>query len=187
MAEGVGRGRPSPPNRLSESPAVAVPRWIPAYVGLGSNLDDPAAQVRTALAGLATLPESRLIARSPLFRNPPLGGIEQPDFVNGVAGLLTRLSAPDLLAQLLALETRQGRLRDAGVRWAARRIDLDLLVYGDHRLSLDHLEVPHPGIAARNFVLLPLLAIAPGLDIPGLGPVRRLAAAAGGPALVPVG
>lgn len=152
--------------------------WIPAYVGLGSNQDDPVAQLRKALRALAGLPDTRLVAHSPLYRNPPLGGLPQPDYVNAVAGLLTRLPAPALLDALLALETAQGRRRDGG-RWASRTLDLDLLVYGRAQIDEPRLRVPHPGMAERNFVLFPLLDIAPGLEIPGLGAVGRLARAAG--------
>jgi 2-amino-4-hydroxy-6-hydroxymethyldihydropteridine diphosphokinase len=152
--------------------------WIPAYVGLGSNQDDPAAQVRRALRSLASLPQTRLVRHSGLYRSPPLGGLAQPDYVNAVAALLTRAPALDLLDALLALEAGQGRRRD-GVRWSPRTLDLDLLVYGRELIDEPRLRVPHAGIADRNFVLFPLLEIAPGLDVPGLGPVARLAQAAG--------
>lgn len=160
--------------------------WIPAYVGLGSNQDDPVAQVRQALRSLAGLPETRLLARSPLYRNPPLGGLAQPDYVNAVAGLLTRLPPLDLLDALLALETAQGRRRDGG-RWASRTLDLDLLVYGRAQIDEPRLRVPHPGMAERNFVLFPLLDIAPGLEVPGLGSIARLAHAAGHAGLTRIG
>lgn len=151
--------------------------WVPAYVGIGSNLDDPEVQVQTALHALSALPETRCISQSATLRNPALGPQPQPDFINAVAGLLTRLPAADLLDALLAIEQRQGRLRHPDLRWGPRRIDLDLLVYGDTVLETDRLVIPHPGIASRNFVLFPLLEIAPGLRVPGLGPVRRLVAA----------
>ncbi|MDP2325557.1 MAG: 2-amino-4-hydroxy-6-hydroxymethyldihydropteridine diphosphokinase [Gammaproteobacteria bacterium] len=151
--------------------------WVPAYVGIGSNLDDPDRQVQAAFEALAELPNTRRVCRSATVRNPALGPRPQPDFVNAVAGLLTRLSPIDLLDALLAIERGQGRDRSSGVRWGPRRIDLDLLVYGDVVQDTDRLVIPHPGIASRNFVLLPLLEIAPGLRVPGLGPVRHLAAA----------
>lgn len=151
-------------------------RWVPAYVGIGSNLDQPARQVHLALAALAGLPDTRLVSHSATLRNPALGSQPQPEFFNAVAGLLTYLEPLTLLEELLALERRQGRDRSAGLRWGPRRIDLDLLVYGDVTLDTERLKVPHPGIVARNFVLLPLLEIAPALRIPGLGPVWRLAA-----------
>jgi 2-amino-4-hydroxy-6-hydroxymethyldihydropteridine diphosphokinase len=151
--------------------------WVPAYVGVGSNLDGPAEQVRRALQALAGLPETRCIACSSSWCNPALGPQPQPDFVNAVAGLLTLLPPERLLEELLALERRQGRDRSSGLRWGPRCIDLDLLVHGDAVLATGSLVLPHPGIATRNFVLFPLREIAPGLRIPGLGPVWRLAAA----------
>ena len=150
--------------------------WVPAYVGIGSNLDDPGRQVHLALEALAGLPDTRFVSHSTTLRNPALGSQPQPEFFNAVAGLLTYLEPLTLLEELLALERRQGRDRSAGLRWGPRRIDLDLLVYGDVTLETERLTVPHPGIAGRNFVLLPLLEIAPALRIPGLGPVWRLAA-----------
>jgi 2-amino-4-hydroxy-6-hydroxymethyldihydropteridine diphosphokinase len=156
---------------------VSAEAWLPAYIGLGSNLDDPVAQLRRAFAGLAELPFSRLVARSRLYRNPPLGGLSQPDYVNGVAAILTRLEPRVLLDALHAIERAQGRDRTESKRWAARTLDLDLLVHGELKLKSAQLELPHPGIATRNFVLLPLLEVAPGLHIPGLGAVAKLAAA----------
>lgn len=149
--------------------------WVPAYVGVGSNLDDPAEQVRAAVAALGAIPETRFIACSTYWRNPALGPQPQPDFVNAVAGLLTLLPPGRLLDELLAIERRQGRDRTAGVRWGPRRIDLDLLLHGDTVIDSETLLLPHPGMATRNFVLLPLLEIAPSLRVPGLGPVWRLA------------
>jgi 2-amino-4-hydroxy-6-hydroxymethyldihydropteridine diphosphokinase len=154
---------------------MAAAAQVPAYVGLGSNLDDPVAQLRRALASLGQLPDTRLVARSSFYRNPPMGPPEQPDFVNAVAGLLTTLPAPDLLAALQAIEDAQGRRRD-GPRWGPRTLDLDLLVYGDLRLESEALTLPHPGLAARPFVLVPLHEIAPGLRLPGGASLARLAA-----------
>ena len=150
--------------------------WIPASLGIGSNQDDPVEQVRVALRALATLAKTRLITVSSLYRNPPMGPIEQPDYVNAVAIVLTRLSASELLAQLQALELKQGRDRDNGPRWGPRRIDLDILTYGYRQIKKSDLIIPHPGISARNFVLLPLFEICPDLSIPGLGLVSRLVA-----------
>ena len=147
--------------------------WYPAYVGLGSNLHMPARQIDDAFGLLAELPATRLVRRSSLYRSSPLGGIEQPDFVNAAAALLTTLEPADLLAKLQEIERRQGRERD-GTHWGPRVLDLDLLVYGREIIDQPGLTVPHPGIAERNFVLLPLGEIAPELVIPGLGPVTRL-------------
>jgi len=148
-------------------------RWVPAYVALGSNLDDPRAQVERALAALDGLPDTRCVLRSSLYRTRPFGPVEQPDFVNAVAGVLTLLDPATLLSRLKALEAQLGRERPV-VRWGPRRIDLDLLVHGDARLSQPDLAVPHPGIAERAFVLVPLAEIAPDLVVPGAGRVRDL-------------
>lgn len=156
--------------------ASAQPAWVPAYIGVGSNLEDPAAQVRSALAALAELPESRLVAASGLYRNPPMGPQDQPDYVNAVAGILSRLEPAPLLGELQALERRLGRVRKAGDRWGPRIIDLDLLMYGRRIVEEPGLTLPHPGISERNFVLFPLRDIAASLHVPGAGRVRDLAA-----------
>jgi 2-amino-4-hydroxy-6-hydroxymethyldihydropteridine diphosphokinase len=152
---------------------MPLPRWVPAYVALGSNLDDPRTQVERALAALAGLPDTRRVLSSSLYRSRPFGPVTQPDFVNAVAGVLTRLDPAALLAQLKALEARLGRERPV-VRWGPRRIDLDLLVHGAARIVEPGLEVPHPGIAERAFVLVPLAEVAPDLVVPGRGRVRDL-------------
>jgi 2-amino-4-hydroxy-6-hydroxymethyldihydropteridine diphosphokinase len=156
---------------------MAPGTWVPAYVGLGSNLDDPPAQLSRALEALGRLSDTRLVARSAFFRNPPLGPPAQPEYVNAVAGLLTGLTPPQLLASLQAIEDAQGRRRD-GPRWGARTLDLDLLLHGESRVASEQLTLPHPGIAARPFVLIPLFEIAPGLRLPGGVRVATLAEAA---------
>ena len=148
-------------------------RWNPAYIGLGSNLQGPAGQIESALDELREIPETKVISRSSLYRSSPLGGIEQPDFVNAVAAVLTTLGPRDLLRNLKAIERRRGRERN-GQRWGPRVIDLDLLVFSRAVLSEAGLSIPHPGIAERNFVLLPLREIAPDLVIPGLGRVASI-------------
>jgi 2-amino-4-hydroxy-6-hydroxymethyldihydropteridine diphosphokinase len=150
-------------------------RWIPAYIGIGSNLDNPEAQVKRALDDLKGLPCTRLVAVSGLYRTPPMGPQDQPDYVNAVAGLLTRQSPEKLLLSLQNLENSLGRVRTKGDRWGPRVIDLDLLVYGTVQQTLPGLSLPHPGILERNFVLLPLREIAPSLIVPGQGVVRTLA------------
>jgi 2-amino-4-hydroxy-6-hydroxymethyldihydropteridine diphosphokinase len=152
--------------------------WHPAYVGLGSNLDEPALQIRRALAGLAVLPETRLIRQSSLWGSKPMGPVPQPDFVNAVAGLLTGLEAAEFFAALRRLEQQLGRTA-ARERWGPRRIDLDLLVFAGLRLEADELRLPHPGIVERNFVLYPLAEVAPELMVPDCGRVRELAARVG--------
>lgn len=149
-------------------------RWIPAFVALGSNLDDPQSQVGRALEALADLPQSRLVSRSSLFRSAPFGPVVQPEFVNAVAGLLTTLDARTMLGELKALERSLGRETPV-VRWGPRRIDLDLLIHGDARVDEPGIQVPHPGLTERAFVLVPLAEIAPDLEVPGVGRVRTLA------------
>jgi 2-amino-4-hydroxy-6-hydroxymethyldihydropteridine diphosphokinase len=150
--------------------------WHPAYVGLGSNLDEPATQVRRALSALAALPATRLLRRSRLYRSRPLGPVAQPDFVNAAAGLLTQLDASDFFAELRALERALGR-EPTRERWGPRRIDLDLLMFAQLQLQGPELQLPHPGIVKRNFVLYPLSEVAPELVVPGCGPLAALTAA----------
>jgi 2-amino-4-hydroxy-6-hydroxymethyldihydropteridine diphosphokinase len=148
-------------------------RWLPAYVGVGSNLADPQAQVRRALKALEQLPGSRLIASSSLYRTQPLGDVVQPPFVNAVAGLLTQSTPEDLLAALRNLERELGR-EPPRERWGPRVIDLDLLVVGREERATETLTLPHAGIAMRDFVLYPLADVAPDLDVPRLGRVAPL-------------
>jgi 2-amino-4-hydroxy-6-hydroxymethyldihydropteridine diphosphokinase len=147
--------------------------WQPAYVGVGSNLADPARQVRAAFERLAGLPRTRRVLVSPLYGSRPLGPVAQPDFVNAVVGLLTQLSSSELLLQLRALETALGRPPQRE-RWGPRVLDLDLLSYAQEQRSDTALMLPHPGIVERNFVLYPLCDIAPDLELPGLGRVTEL-------------
>lgn len=153
---------------------MTATRWSPAYIGLGSNLQGPAGQVESAVEQLRNITETKLCSRSSLYRSSPLGGIEQPDFVNAVAAVLTRLEPRGLLSELKSIERKRGRERK-GQRWGPRVIDLDLLVFSGQVLDEDGLRVPHPGIALRNFVLLPLREIAPELVVPGLGRVASIA------------
>ena len=148
--------------------------WLAAYVGIGSNLSDPAAQVERTFADLAAMPGVQLVARSALYRTAPFGPVEQDDFVNAVAGVLTTLAPQQLLDALRHLEVARGRVRS--VRWGPRILDLDLLVQGTLTVDTADLTLPHPGIAERNFVLYPLRDIAPELHIPGMGQVAALAA-----------
>ena len=147
--------------------------WYPAYVGLGSNLNGPARQLESTFELLDEIPDTRLITRSSLYRSAPFGGIEQPEFVNAVAALLTQLTAAELLKELQRIETERGRER-GGVQWGPRVLDLDLLVYSSEKINEPELIIPHPGIGERNFVLLPLGEIAPDLMVPGLGRVASI-------------
>jgi 2-amino-4-hydroxy-6-hydroxymethyldihydropteridine diphosphokinase len=147
-----------------------VPR---AYVALGSNLGDPQQQVLDALDALARLPGTRVLARSQLYRTPPWGVLAQPPFVNAAALLETELSPHALLDALLAIELAAGRVRD-GARWGPRTLDLDLLHMPGVQLDDAQLTLPHPRIAERAFVLLPLNDLDPALELPGQGRVDRL-------------
>jgi 2-amino-4-hydroxy-6-hydroxymethyldihydropteridine diphosphokinase len=150
--------------------------WQPAYIGVGSNLQDPRARVLEGLSRLAQLPQTRLVLTSRLYGSRPFGKADQPDFVNAAAGLLTQLDSMALYQNLHAIEVAMGRA-ERHERWGPRIIDLDLLGYARERRSDPTLTLPHPGIVERNFVLYPLAEIAPDLDVPGLGRVAALAAA----------
>jgi 2-amino-4-hydroxy-6-hydroxymethyldihydropteridine diphosphokinase len=132
-----------------------------AYVGIGSNLDDPQAHVTRAFDELARLPGTSLAARSSLFRSAPVGFAAQPDFINAVASIETQLPAQALLQALQQIELKHGRKRTFAN--APRTLDLDLLLYGDLSLHEQDLVVPHPRMHERAFVLRPLLEIAPHL------------------------
>ena len=147
--------------------------WQPAYIGVGSNLENPQAQVLAAFAALAAIADTRVVLTSPLYVSRPFAPPTQPDYVNAAAGLLTRLGPGELLAQLRAIESRFGR-PERHERWGPRVIDLDILVFGRERRQDPQLTLPHPGIVERNFVLYPLADIAPELDVPGLGRVSEL-------------
>jgi 2-amino-4-hydroxy-6-hydroxymethyldihydropteridine diphosphokinase len=149
--------------------------WQPVYIGIGSNVDDPTAQVRRAVTKLGELSASRVFAVSRLYGSRPFGPILQPDFVNAVVGALTQLESWKFLTGLQAIETALGR-PTRHQKWGPRVIDLDLLIYGRERASGGSLVLPHPGIAERNFVLLPFADIAPDVEVPGLGRVAELAA-----------
>lgn len=135
------------------------------YIGLGSNLNNPIQQIYTAVEALKHISLTEFIIVSSLYRNPPLGP-PQPDYINAVAALDTSLPAEQLLEQLQAIEAQQGRMR-SGKQWGEpRTLDLDLLLYGDTHIQTDKLIIPHPGLKQRNFVLYPLVEIAPHLQLP---------------------
>ncbi|MGM0951771.1 MAG: 2-amino-4-hydroxy-6-hydroxymethyldihydropteridine diphosphokinase [Pseudomonadota bacterium] len=143
-----------------------------AYIGLGSNLQDPAAQLARAVAELAGLPDTTLLAQSPFYASRPVGPQDQPDFVNGAARLQTTLSAHQLLDHLQEIEQAHGRERLR--HWGPRTLDLDLLVFGNETINDQRLTVPHAELANRNFVLLPLLDLNPDLTLPDGRPVSGL-------------
>ncbi|PTS83050.1 2-amino-4-hydroxy-6-hydroxymethyldihydropteridine diphosphokinase [Pseudomonas sp. HMWF032] len=135
------------------------------YIGLGSNLATPVAQLRSALTALAALPQTQLVAQSSFYASDPLGPADQPRYVNAVAALDTTLSPLALLDALQAIELEQGRTRKAE-RWGPRTLDLDILLFGDQQLEEPRLIVPHYHMHARAFVLYPLADIAPDLELP---------------------
>lgn len=147
--------------------------WRPAYIGVGSNLDEPEHRVTAALASLAQRDDIAAFTTSSLWRSAPVGTGPQPDYTNAVAAFLWR-GAPDaLLETLLATEREHGRVRD-GVRWAPRRLDLDLLLLSDVVMDTPDLTLPHPRMTERAFVLRPLAELAPTVSVPGHGAVRAL-------------
>lgn len=141
------------------------------YVALGSNLGDRAAMLTAAEAAIARLPGVKVLRRSKVHHSPALlppgDTTPQPDFLNAVLELSSELSAPELLLELKKIEREMGR--DPGARWAPRIIDLDLLLYGDVVINQPGIELPHPGMVSRRFVLVPLAELAPTLMHPVLG------------------
>ncbi|MGR9073154.1 MAG: 2-amino-4-hydroxy-6-hydroxymethyldihydropteridine diphosphokinase [Gammaproteobacteria bacterium] len=154
--------------KASDNPVAVV------YIGLGSNLDNPANQIQRARSGVSALDRVEETAFSSLYGSPPMGPQDQPDYVNAVMEIRTDLPPLELLKRLQEIEIRQGRVRHEE-RWGARTIDLDLLLYAQLEINLPELTVPHPGMQGRAFVLYPLMEIAPDLTVPGLGPLAHLA------------
>lgn len=150
-----------------------------AWIGLGSNLDGPTERIRQALHWLDTLPHTTLAHASSLYGSTPVGPADQPDFINAVAELDTALPPLALLDELQALEQRAGRVRQR--HWGERTLDLDLLLYGDQVVDEPRLQVPHPEMSRRGFVLEPLAELAPTLCLPDNRRVDTLRAACADP------
>jgi 2-amino-4-hydroxy-6-hydroxymethyldihydropteridine diphosphokinase len=146
-----------------------------AYVGLGTNLGDREAMLRSALEQLAAEPGVEVVAVSAFRDTAPVGVVDQPRFLNAAASVQTSLPARELLDRLLGIERRLGRTRE-GPRFGPRTIDLDLLLYGDERIDEPGLEVPHPRLHERLFALEPLRDLDPDLVVPGHGPLGDLVA-----------
>jgi len=149
-----------------------------AWIGLGSNVGEPAAQVRAAFEAIDGIGGTRRFASSSLYASTPMGPPDQPLYINAVAGVATDLSPHALLHSLQAIERAAGRVR-SGRRWGPRRLDLDLLAFDQCTIDDDELTLPHPGAAERAFVLVPWAEIAPATRIPGAGRVGDLAPAGG--------
>lgn len=145
-----------------------------AFVGLGSNLGEPAQQLASAVQALAALPRSTLVAVSPGYESVPWGDPDQANFLNAVAAIDTALTPQQLLAELLRIELAHGRDRSSGRRNGPRTLDLDLLVHGARVVDEPGLQLPHPRLPERAFVLLPLHDLAPELEIPGIGALKSL-------------
>tara|TARA_R110002049_G_scaffold147342_1_gene310093 strand:- start:58455 stop:58955 length:501 start_codon:yes stop_codon:yes gene_type:complete len=144
-----------------------------AYIGIGSNLQNPFLQVTSAIEQLDLITDSDLISHSSLYLSRPMGPPDQPPYVNAVAWLTTRLTAHSLLLKLQSIENEHGRIRK-GEHWGPRTLDLDILVYGNYMIKNQALTVPHPGIKYREFVLYPLHEVNKNLMIPSLGAIHRI-------------
>lgn len=148
--------------------------WTKTFIGLGSNLNQPIQQIISALNALRLLPNSQFINHSSLYRTPPLGPPNQPAYINAVAVLATQLTPIELLTQLHIIENIHGRIR-SDIRWEARSLDLDILLYGQLIVKQPQLIIPHPRLHQRAFVLIPLMEIASGeLWIPNVGRLHEL-------------
>ena len=139
--------------------------WVPAYIAIGSNLEQPEKQVQQAFIRLTQLPLSAAFQKSALYRSAPMGPVDQPSYINAVMGLLTQLTAEQLLTELQGIERQMGK-QISPLRWGPRVIDLDLLLYGELRTHSEQMQLPHPGLLVRNFVMQPLADIAPLLKLP---------------------
>lgn len=144
-----------------------------AYIGLGSNLGNPEKQLPRAMQALRQRPDIQLLQSSSLYRSRPMGMAGQPDFVNAVAKISTDLYPMELLAILQEIEQQHQRVRTKE-RWGPRTLDLDILLYGDLQMHTKELQIPHPGMSEREFVLIPLREIEADLMIPGKGSLREL-------------
>lgn len=140
-------------------------RMTIVYIGIGSNLNSPIQQVKTAIANLSMLPETTILKQSSFYQSRPIGPPDQPDYINAAVALETRLSPEALLKALQVLEENQGRQRSA-IRWEARVIDLDILLYGNEVIRTETLSIPHLQLKVRAFVLYPLTEIAESLVLP---------------------
>ncbi|HEB82266.1 MAG TPA: 2-amino-4-hydroxy-6-hydroxymethyldihydropteridine diphosphokinase [Gammaproteobacteria bacterium] len=147
-----------------------------AYIGLGSNIDQPRLQIKTAMAALDALDAVHVLADSGYYRSRPMGPADQPDYINAVVEIDTSLTPQALLRQCQQIEQQQGRVKKR--HWGERCIDLDILLYAQQQIVQEDLTIPHPGICERDFVYMPLLKLSPNIHIPGIGPLKQQLAAA---------
>lgn len=157
---------------------------VTAYIGLGSNLSDPATQLTEAISAIEQLPHTQLIKCSSFYASTPLGPQDQPDFVNAVCAIRTQLNAHELLTALQSIEQSQGRIKKR--HWGERLIDLDILLFGDEAFQTENLTIPHAQMHLRDFVLIPLQEIAPNIEIPNLACLSQLIAELEESFLVPI-
>ncbi len=150
-----------------------------AVIALGSNLGDRRGHLEAALAAMDALPGARVVARSSFHETDPVGPPGQGAYLNSAAILSTGLEPLELMRALLEIERGRGRVREPGSRWGPRTLDLDLLLYDDEVIHLPGLDVPHPRMHERRFVLAPLAEIGPSLQVPGRGTVAELLRAVG--------
>lgn len=144
-----------------------------AYIGLGSNLSEPIKQVKNAIKKIEKIAQSQVVTVSSLYLSKPMGPQDQDDYINAILALKTSLSAIELLNALQAIENKAGRVRKEN-RWGARILDLDIILFGDKVIKSERLTIPHYGMAEREFVLLPLVEIAPSLQLPNGKSVKLL-------------
>jgi 2-amino-4-hydroxy-6-hydroxymethyldihydropteridine diphosphokinase len=142
------------------------------FIGLGGNVGEVSATIKLALFAIDEMPQTTMRRCSRHYRTPAWGNTDQPDFINAVAECHTRLAADILLENLLELEQKFGRERSESLRWQPRRLDLDILLYGEQQIDSIGLTIPHPHMHERGFVLVPLAELAPQLQIPGIGVVQ---------------
>ena len=146
---------------------------VDVYIGLGSNLCDPVVQVTTALEELNAIPDTNLLVISSMYISKPIGPSGQPDYINAVAKISTKLSPQDLLSELQRIEQEHQRQRK-GQRWGPRTLDLDIILFGNLQMDTKILQIPHCGVSEREFVLIPLQELQADLIIPGRGKVEDL-------------
>ena len=147
------------------------------YIGLGSNIENPAMQIKNAIKALNELPGSKVLMSSGYYKSKPMGPKDQPDYINAVVEIETVWPADELLKKCQLIEQDQGRVKNR--HWGERTIDLDILLYADQQIKTDELSVPHPGIDSRDFVYMPLLEMNPELQVPGKGSLKIIVESAG--------
>ena len=149
---------------------------VHAFIALGGNLGDVEITLAEALWAIDALPQTTIRSQSSFYRTPAWGNTAQPDFINAAVEVRTRMPVRVLMGQLLEIEKKFGRVRSPGDRWGPRTLDLDILMFGTEIINEPGLQLPHPRLHERAFVLVPLAEIAPALEIPGHGRVRELLA-----------